>query len=290
MRAHPVNRGTHGMAARSRWARSPDGCTLIAVEDPAAVEAEPVPNGFLVAKERAGLVVQQDGVWDVAPSPDWEQVAYSLAYQLQGRERDSIPPNEWADFARRIGLPQDTVRRGAFVSSGMALAYAAARPVVRGLEPGAPPAPLPMIGGWRVGWAPDGALLVSGNPTHAQDHSPPSAWVRVDAATGSVVGAAVPAPARDSVRWIEGPTIDISVPLDSTTERLIALAGGRTIEGRRGFIRLRDPKGGVFDVGPGIPMGATRGGRFIVAVRPRVGGREYDPPTELVVYELLHGR
>ncbi|HET7458056.1 MAG TPA: hypothetical protein VFJ74_10400, partial [Gemmatimonadaceae bacterium] len=49
-----VNRGTHGMAARVRWKLSPDRCAVLVVEDPAGVENDPIPNGFLFAAEREG--------------------------------------------------------------------------------------------------------------------------------------------------------------------------------------------------------------------------------------------
>jgi len=87
-------------------------------------------------------------VWDVAPSPDWSRVVYGRAWGLQGRERDSIPPAEWEELARRVGLDVVAVRRGAFVSSGMSLAWAVSRPFIVDVATGAERA-LPTTGGWR---------------------------------------------------------------------------------------------------------------------------------------------
>src|SRR5689334_1506987 len=61
----PVNTGTHGMSARVRWTLSSDRRAVLVEEDPRAIENDPVPNGFVFAREDAGLI-QRDSVWDAA--------------------------------------------------------------------------------------------------------------------------------------------------------------------------------------------------------------------------------
>jgi hypothetical protein len=50
VRVMEVNQGTSGMAARVRWAFSEDRNAIIVMEDPAGVENEPLPNGFVLAR------------------------------------------------------------------------------------------------------------------------------------------------------------------------------------------------------------------------------------------------
>lgn len=283
-----VNRGPHGMAAVTRWAFSSDRRAMLVVEDPTAVEAEPVADGFVFASEGAATLLQRDGVWDVSPSPDWRRLAIGIAYVIQGRERPSIPAAEWTALARRTGLPADSVRKGAFESSGMSTAYGLAQPAVYDLAiaadsgTGYQPLMLPMAGGWRVGWSSDGdALLVGTNPRRAGDDEPSAGWIAVDLRGRRVaLEGASPAP----VAWTEGPTLDTGVPVDFESAHEIA-AGARGIASGAGWIRVRTG-GRDRIVGPGTALAATAGGRFVAALVPNVGRREGEQPARLVVYDL----
>ena len=287
-----VNRGTHGMSARTRWAVSPDRSALIVVEDPVAVEAEALPNGFVFATEDGPFLLQQDGVWDVSPSPDWTRLAYGRAWVLNASEGERVPEASWTRLAADARLPLDSVRRGAFQSSGMVPAYGFAQPVVVDVSSAAAGTSmsgsrstrtLPLAGGWRVRWSPDGAELAIGlNPERVQDDSPPAAWVRIDPETGRTLG-----PIGESqlapLSWREGPVIDISVPVDVGATRSLAMDGG-TLESRGGWIRVNDRI-----IGPGLLLGATRNGRFIAAIAPRHDARQYEAPMEPVVYQVMGG-
>lgn len=298
--AMPVNRGTHGMLARSRWALSPDGCALLVVEDPVGVENEPVPNGFLFATERGGggaTVVQRDSVWDVAPSPDWTRLAYGRAYGLLVGGRDSATSAEWDALARRAGLDPAVARGGAFASSGMATAYAVARPAIVAAGGSAPAErALPLASGWRVRWTRDGRSLVLGSrPVRAEDDAPPTQWDVVDAGTPVARSASERAQslggdvARAGVAWTEGPTLDGSATPALDSAAPIALAGGAVVESRGGTIRVVVPGGAgrPVTVGPGIALAATRGGRFVVALAPAQGPLTPDEPrVRLVVYRV----
>ena len=286
--ATSVNRGPHGMAALTRWAFSGDRRSMLVVEDPAGVEAEPVADGFLFAGEGSGVMLQRDGVWDVSPSPDWRRLAIGVSYVLQGRERPSIPAAEWTALARRSGLPTDSVRKGAFESSGMSIAYGLAQPAVYDLAiaadsgPGYQPLMLAMAGGWRMGWSANGdALLVGTNPRRAGDDEPSPGWIAVDL-RGERLPAAEATPA--AVAWTEGPTLDTSVPVDFVSAHDIR-AGARTIASGEGWIRSRD-RGSDRIVGPGTALAATASGRFVAALVPNVGRREGEQVARLVVYDL----
>ena len=294
-RLHAVG-GSPGMSSRVRWTLSPDRCALLAVHDPAAVENEPVPNAFLYASERSGAAFGHERVWDVAVSPDWRRLAYGRAWVLQGRERDSLTTAEWEGVARETGTTAAAARAAAFPASGMAVAFGLAQPVVVDLvaDPrGARRRVLPPLVGWRVRWAREGALALGRAPVSALDDAPAAGWTLVDAGTGAPLAGAAPAAPADSgapgVSWEVGPTVDIGVPVDVRPDT-IAIAPGRVTSGGGWVSVARPPRAGAPAdaariVGPGSALAATAGGRFILALAPKIRPKEYDAPMELVVYE-----
>ena len=286
-RAVPVNAGTHGMAATVRWAVAPERRAFLVVEDPASVEAEPLPNGFVFADEGTGVLVQRDSVWDVQPSPDWRRLAVGLAFTVMGRERPTIPVAEWTAIARRTALSVDSVKKAAFPSSGMSTAYGLAQPAVYDLgvakvDSERAAVVLPMAGGWRVGWSANGdALLVGTNPARAGDAEPSPHWIAVDL-RGQPVPSDSEAPA--TVDWTRGPTLDVSIPIDFTSSHTIT-AGARTIESADGWIHATE-RGARRVVGPGTALVATAKGRFVAALVPNAPAKNPAQPARLVVYDL----
>jgi hypothetical protein len=285
--AIPVNNGTHGMAAMVRWAVAPDRRALLVVEDPAGVEAEPVPNGFVYADEGNGVVIQRDSVWDVEPSPDWRRLAVGLAFTVQGRERGEVPASDWTLLARRTALSADSVKKSAFASSGMSSAVAVAQPAIYDLSVARvnderAAVVLPMAGGWRVGWSVAGdAVLVGTNPARAGDDEQSAQWIAVDLrGRPAPNGGESPAP----VAWTDGPTLDISIPVDFTSAHSIA-AGDRSIESANGWITAVTGNARRI-VGPGTALVATARGRFIAALVPAAPSKMPGQPARLVVYDL----
>jgi hypothetical protein len=289
----PVNRGTHGMSARIRWTSSDDRRAVLVVEDPRAVENDPVPNGFVFASE-GFPPVQRDSVWDVAPSPDWRKIAYARAYTTNAGETDSIPPREWHRLAGSVGLMESVVRKNAFPTSGMVTAYGVARPFV--VEPSLPQdsvagdAGLPIAEGWRVAWTRDGSRLAIGAPPQTiADDAPAARWRLVDPATGNSRGVADSA-SLAQLQWTQGPNLDVSTAVDMRQRRAFR-AGDVDIESEDGWIRVYARDGSRIRaariVGPGIALTATANGQFIVAIAPDPAAKTYDPQNSLVVYHIL---
>jgi hypothetical protein len=282
------------MSAHVRWTLSPDRKTVLVVEDPSAVENEPLPNGFAMATEGAPLV-QRDSVWDVAPSPDWGRIAYSRAYTTGSSETDSLPPSEWHRLAGRVGLLESLVRKNVFPTSAMVVAYGSARPyVVDARSPAASDTAadvaLPIAEGWRLAWTASGARLAIGAPPELiSDDGMSSRWRLVDPATGAPRGD-TEANALVQLRWTEGPTLELSTPIDMQQRRAFRLSGG-DVESEDGWIRvfsrdgtrLRAPR----IVGPGVALTTTATGEFIVAIAPDPNAKSYEPPNHLVVYQII---
>ena len=272
-----VNQQTQGMFSVARWALSPDRNAIIVMDDPAAVEAEPVPNGFFVATERPLRYVRRDSVWDAAPSPDWRRVAFGRAHFLRGAREDTLPTAQWEAFANRVGMSLEDVEAGRFHASGMGVAFGFARPGVLDVETGADRI-FPVGAGWRVRWTRDGSRLIAGRaPNSAQDFAQATEWLALDPQTGNPRGEVPRGGDLADVPWVEGPTIDISVPLDTTRKAIPIEDGG--VESRGGWIRARGRL-----IGPGAVLAATRGGRFIAALVPNPAAKEYEAKHYLAVY------
>ena len=287
VRAIPVNRGTHGMNARTRWAASPDGCAILVVEDPASIEADPLPNGALLVSEREArpMVIAIDGVWDVAPDSAWRKQAVGRGGLLFGRGEDTIAPAQWQALARETGRTVQELMANAFDGSGMGYARGVALTYVQPIAEGATPRRV-AFGGWRVRWRGD-SLFVGAAPAGSQDGAEPTQWTMhtaPDWQSVTVPEGYAPPPER----WATGPDIQLGVEPDSTLGalRVLELAGGRMAQSRGGQISVLAPQQPPRAVGPGALLAATLGGRFIVAVRPTIQPREGYPKLELVVYEV----
>ncbi len=226
------------MSTVVRWTRSPDGCALLVVEDPVGVEAEPVRDALLyaVSTTRGVVTVRLDSVWDVAPDAAWRRLAAGRAYLARAGDADRIADSTWAALARTVGRTVGEVRSAAFAASGMTVASTVAQPAVLDLDAvarGEAPVwrALPVLGGWRVRWAPDDStLLVGSGPRRVGDDEPAAAWLRVSP-SGRPLGAPIAAPAVPLLRpgWRDAPLLDqsrltSSAVLDSTRDGRIVLA------------------------------------------------------------------
>ncbi|MDB4907624.1 MAG: hypothetical protein JWO05_2408 [Gemmatimonadetes bacterium] len=281
----PLNNGTHGMAARIRWMLSPDGHAILAMEDPAGVEAEPVPNGFAFADEARDVTWQEDGAWDVAPSADWKRLAYAKSYLLRANDRDSVLFTEWvglvgwipaavtAQLAPGARTPEwqralaARLRAHGFTASGMAIVSGVGIThvvMVDSLEAvgsGRPAGDVAVaLDGWRVRWTRFGDTVVVGDhPARAMDDAHPQHWLAVPLPADTLVRAwkgdtAQLAPAT----WIAGPVLDISVPLVMPNGTLV--------------------------------VASTKDGRFQLQVRKRMHPVENESPNEAVLVRLPRAR
>jgi hypothetical protein len=300
-----VNQGTYGMASRIRWVLSPDSSAILVMVDPVGVENDPVPNAFFFGSEMRNFQARLDNVWDVAPSPDWQSLAFSRAYIVRGAESDTIPPSEWIDLARRTGMDTATVIQGSFASSGMSVARAIAQPgVIRipadirapGAAYAAAPRTFPIARGWQVRWTVDGSTVALGNnPAQSSDNEKSESWAALDPTTGGFHGT-LPQGARLVIpRWVNGPLLDSSSPVDMSGALAIHVMSGKrsfSIESQRGVITARETTPGAdttaapFTIGSGKALVATRQGRYVVALAPRRRAVANEIPVEAVVYTV----
>ena len=291
-----VNRATRGMTSHVRWLLAPDSSALLVMDDPAAVENDAIPNGLLFATERSGRVFRMDSVWSAAPAPDWRRLAVGRAIVLGGGESQTITPARWMAPAARLraiagaepALVAESLRAHSFPVSGMGVVEGAAVTLVADVGQGAPTTPITFVSldGWRVRWSCDGAdILVGGRPARVQDDAPSASERRVSSTGTALTGA----PPADSVRWIDGPTLDNTTPAAFGAVQPLTVRG-RVVEARDGrvVVRERSAAGGdtVRDVGPGVPLAATRGGHFILAIASRTDARPHESPDRAVVYRV----
>jgi hypothetical protein len=304
-----INRGTQGMRSTVRWVVSPDRSAILAVEDPVSVEAEALPDGFLYASERTGVILQLDSVWDVAPSPDWTRLAVGRAFVLRAGERDTIPRNEWQRLEGQ--LPEDVAERDpsalrrrleahAFPASGMSLMLGLGLAQVMWIDSltagrvAAPIGPTHSLHGWRVRWMMSGDTLGVGvAPRAVQDDAPAARWVLVRARRGAsyrdTLGVTTDSTRFARVAWTHGPVMELGSPIDLSSGQALSIDGG-TVDAQAGSIRLtRRSAAGSTDVrviGPGVPLAATANGRFILALVPRANAREHEMRAHPVMYHI----
>jgi hypothetical protein len=300
----PVNRGTHGMAERVRWAFSLDKRAVLVVADPGGVENEPVPNGFFFGDELRGFQTQMDSVWDVAPSPNWKWLGFGRAYMVvdgSGTGNDLLN-----DVSRRTSIDTTTLRAGSFAGSGMSMSRVIAQAGVirvpdnpRALHAADSAAPklFPIARGWRVRWTSDGSTLAVGNnPARAIDDEPSQTWAAVDPLTGALHGTLPSNVTLVETKFTEGPTLDQSAPIDMDKSPPITIKRGSqtfAIETMRGVITIvettpgRRPKPAPRVIGAGVALAATIGGRYVVALANRAKPAPGETAVEPVVYTVI---
>jgi len=300
-----VNQATSGLRSQVRWVMPPDSSAILVVVDPVGIENDAIPNAFFFGSETRNFQARMDSVWDVAPSPDWQALAFSRAHIVKGDQTDSIPPAEWVSLARQTGIDTATLVQSSFATSGMTMQRGIAQPgVIRipadirapSASDEAAPKLFPIARGWQVRWAPDASVIALGNnPARASDNENSASWAELDPKTGALHGT-FPAGAKLIVpRWMNGPVLESSVPVDMSGAKAIQVkVGAKTyaIESQRGVITARETTPGAdstavpFAIGSGKAITSTRGGRYILALAPRRNAVANEIPVEAVVYTV----
>lgn len=303
--ATSVNQGTYGLRSRARWVLSPDSSAILVMVDPVSIENEPLSNAFFFGSEPRNFQTRMDNVWDVAPSPDWQSLAFSRAHIVRGAGEDSIMPADWIAVARTTGMDTATVIQGSFPASGMSMMRAIAQPGIIRIPPdvrapgaidAAAPKMFPIARGWQVRWTTDGTTIALGNnPAKVQDNERSESWAALNPKTSEFHGT-LPAGTRlVSPRWVNGPVLESGSPADMSDAKPIVVAAGSrsfSIEGQQGVIIARETTPGVnpgatpFTIGAGRALVATRSGRYIVALAPRRNPVANEIPVEVVVYTV----
>src|SRR5215210_6722010 len=303
--ATSVNHGTYGLRSRIRWILSPDSSAILVMIDPVSIENDPLPNAFFFGSETRNFQTRMDNVWDVAPAPNWESLAFSRAYIVRGEGEDSIPAAAWIALARTTGMDTATVIQGSFPASGMTTMRAIAQPgIIRvpadirapGATDASAPRLFPIARGWQVRWTTDGSTIALGNnPAKVDDDEKSESWAALDPKTNAFHGT-LPAGARLAVpRWQDGPVVESGTSVDLEGGPPIAVTSGKrsfSIESQRGVITARETTPGVgaeatpFTIGSGRALVSTRGGRYILALAPRRSAVANEIPFEAVVYTV----
>ena len=303
--ATPVNQATSGLRYQVRWVMPPDSSAILVVVDPVGLENDAIPNAFFFGSETRNFQARMDSVWDVAPSPDWQALAFSRAHIVKGDQTDSIPPAEWVALARQTGIDTATLAQSSFATSGMTTQRGIAQPgVIRipadirapNASDEAAPKLFTIARGWQVRWVPDGSVIALGNnPAKASDNENSESWAELDPKTGALHGS-FPAGAKLVVpRWVNGPVLESSVPVDMSGAKPIQVKVGTktyAIESQRGVITARETTPGAdstsipFAIGSGKAITSTRGGRYILALAPRRNAVANEIPVEAVVYTV----
>jgi hypothetical protein len=293
------------MRSQIRWVMPPDSSAILVVVDPVGIENDAIPNAFFFGSETRNFQTRMDSVWDVAPSPDWQAIAFSRAYVLRGDQTDTIPPADWVALSRRTGIDTATLVQSSFPTSGMAMMRGIAQPgVIRipadirapNAADQAAPKAFAVARGWQVRWTPDGASIALGNnPAKSDDNEQSVSWTDLDAKTGAVHGT-FPEGAKLAVaRWVKGPVLEQGTSIDmNSAPALTVKVGAKTysVESARGVITARETTAGAdstavpFTIGSGKAVVATRGGRYIVALAPRRSAVANEIPVEAVVYTV----
>jgi hypothetical protein len=237
-----------------RWTIAADTCGILVVSRRVpARESTPTDNAFLVA-EWFGTTGFGE-VWDIAPAPKWDWVAYGQA-RLISADRDldtaaAETKTPRAELVRRIIHSADGARY---------LAVPVIEPLVDTCAGDACPldAASPLLGGSKVGWSEDGSVaLVSGSET-------PPHWTAIRPATRDRATTSVAQPSP--VSWASRAIRDV------VNNAQVVFGGPYRFESRHDSMFVTGPDRNAVRqtryVGPGIPVVATRNGQYLLAVKP----------------------
>jgi len=297
----PVNNGSGGMRETIRWILSPDRHALLVVDDPVAIESDPIPDAFFFGDEVRQFQVQIDSIWDVVPSPDWNSLAFGRAYTTQTGPEGEV--NLLPEVSRRTSIDTLTLRSASFPTSGMVGMRGVAQPgVIRipndlrqsGAADSATPKLFPVTRGWRVRWTADGTTVALGNnPSKSDDDEPSQTWSALDPATGALHGSLPSNASLYEPAFTIGPTLELGSPLslDKSPPITVTRDGKNfSIESARGVITISETGANAQQsqrvIGAGIALAATAGGRYILALAPKAKPVAQGMTVEPVVYTV----